>query len=194
MDTRGDVTEQLEHNVGWVALHLSLGPSSIWHRSDHDILDILMAKPCPGPVLSKTKTTHQLEITQKLDEQLALLTLITSELDKEYSTVIDSILLAKVKVLHPSVINPTQFITELTKTINRLPSGSEYPTPMELTNAHTLFDLSEIINRIRNKKNAHDHNNTCNSLTNCITLTMCKNQKDRLSPNVSIELSSVSDS
>ncbi|KAF5270635.1 hypothetical protein FQA39_LY01373 [Lamprigera yunnana] len=78
------------------------------------------------------------------NEQLALLTLITSELDKEYSTVIDSILLAKVKLLHPSVINPTQFITELTKTINRLPSGSEYPTPTELENAHTLFDLSKI--------------------------------------------------
>ncbi|KAF5283989.1 hypothetical protein FQA39_LY17174 [Lamprigera yunnana] len=174
-----------------------------------------------------TKITN-LEITQKLDEQLA------------------------VKVLHPSVINPTQFITKLTKTINRLPSGSEYPTPMELKNADTLFDLSEInleelkvgshklddiarlsenlsktentsrknsvfsiivqivcgilitylifkvvvflINRIRNKKNPHDHNNTCNSLTNCITLTMCKNQKDRRSPNVSIELSSVADS
>ncbi|KAF5286883.1 hypothetical protein FQA39_LY00416 [Lamprigera yunnana] len=43
-------------------------------------------------------------------------------------------------------------------------------------------------------KNPHDHNNTCNSLTNCISLTMCKNQKDRRSPNVSIELSSVSDS
>ncbi|KAF5286884.1 hypothetical protein FQA39_LY00417 [Lamprigera yunnana] len=92
-----------------------------------------------------TKITN-LEITQKFDQQLALLTLITSELDKEYSTVIDSTLLAKVKVLHPSVINPTQFITELTKTINRLPSGSEYPTPMELKNAHTLFDLSEINN------------------------------------------------
>ncbi|KAF5297304.1 hypothetical protein FQA39_LY12143 [Lamprigera yunnana] len=51
-----------------------------------------------------------------------------------------------------------------------------------------------LVNIIRNKKNPHDHNNTCNSLTNCITLTMCKNQKDRLFPNVSIELSSVSDS
>lgn len=61
------------------------------------------------------------EFKQELDEHIEFLTLVTTELSNGYSTVINAILFVKSNILHPQILTPEQFITELRSTVRYLP-------------------------------------------------------------------------
>ena len=62
------------------------------------------------------KNYFSLELKQTLDNHFNLLTLLISELETEFTNIIDTILFAKSNVLHPFVITPVHIIKELSKT------------------------------------------------------------------------------
>ncbi|XP_072385482.1 uncharacterized protein [Diabrotica undecimpunctata] len=82
-----------------------------------------------------------LDLKQKIEEHFTLLTFFITELQQEYSTLINVILFARNNNLHPSVITPEQLIQELSKTVTHLPSTSTYPFPLTIDYAHKYFDI-----------------------------------------------------
>lgn len=85
-----------------------------------------------------------LELKQTVEEHLSLLTLLISELEREYSGLIDAILLAKNNQLHPMLMSPRKLIGELLKTTSHLPPGTSYPLPVEYRSAYRFLDIINI--------------------------------------------------
>lgn len=66
-------------------------------------------------------------------------------------TILNSILFAKVNVLHPYVITPTKLYDELSNSIQTKRS-SEFPISLSLQNIHTIIDLSKMTSYFYNNK------------------------------------------
>lgn len=85
-----------------------------------------------------------LDLSQTLEEQFSLLNLMLTELQNEYSAIINSILFSRSNVLHPFVITPYQLLNELKSTISYIPSSASYALPLEIKNAYKLYELVEL--------------------------------------------------
>lgn len=91
--------------------------------------------------MAELKSNHfNLELKQTIDEQFSLLTFMLSELENEYSTIVDSMLFSKSNSIHPLIITPNQLIAELAKTLPFLPSYSTYVLPLDQVNAYKIYD------------------------------------------------------
>lgn len=92
-----------------------------------------------------TKSTNanlqQQNLKQNIEDHITLLLTIFTELNKEYSDLINSILFAKQNVLHPSILTPTRIISKLTRTRRYLPPSTSYPFPLKTTNTHEFFKI-----------------------------------------------------
>lgn len=93
-----------------------------------------------------TKTTvdtvTSLQRQQCMEEHLELLNLIISEVDKEYTIIINAILFAKTETLHPSIISPSKLISELQKVITYLPTNTKFP--IDLTR-NEIYKLESVL-------------------------------------------------
>lgn len=67
-------------------------------------------------------------------------------------TIINSILFAKVNILHPSVLSPTSLFNELSKRSNTLNKRLDFAVPLNIENIHTLIDTSKLISYFFNNK------------------------------------------
>lgn len=74
-------------------------------------------------------TLQRQSLKQNIQDHISLLLLIFTELNREYSIAINSVLLAKQNLLHPSILNPHRIITELSKTKKYLGPTLKYKLP-----------------------------------------------------------------
>lgn len=81
-----------------------------------------------------------------------MLTLITTEVNNEISTIINSILFARNNAIHPLIITPEQFAIELEKTVPHLPSQTKYPLDLTQRSAPELLSISNLISYYMNDK------------------------------------------
>lgn len=79
-------------------------------------------------------------LEQNIGDHITLLLLTFTELNREYSNLIDSILLAKQNILHPSVLTPEQILTELSKSKRNLPPNTNYPTILNKANIYKILN------------------------------------------------------
>lgn len=87
------------------------------------------------------RTLLNQDLKQNIGDHITLLLLLFTELNREYSNLIQSILFAKQNTLHPSILTPTKIMTELSKTKMFLPPNTNYPLPLSVLNAYELMDL-----------------------------------------------------
>lgn len=85
-----------------------------------------------------------LELKQNIDEHLSLLTLMVTESDKELLNLISAILLINNNVIHPDIISPNQFISELRTTLVYIPDGTKYIAPLEIGHYPELSQTASI--------------------------------------------------
>lgn len=90
-------------------------------------------------------TLQRQSLKQNIQDHISLLLLIFTELNREYSIAINSVLLAKQNLLHPSILNPHRIITELSKTKKYLPSNTNYPVALNKANSHVLLKLISLV-------------------------------------------------
>ncbi|KAL3269175.1 hypothetical protein HHI36_008260, partial [Cryptolaemus montrouzieri] len=93
-----------------------------------------------------------LELKQLIEERFSLMTLVTSELNNEYTNLINAILFAKTNQLHPMVITPSQYLIELSKTLPNLPISTSYALPLKEENVLPLLSLVHINFHFSNNK------------------------------------------
>lgn len=93
-----------------------------------------------------------IKMKQDIDEHMSLLTLITTEVNNEISTVINAILFAKNNAIHPVILTPQQYRTELKKTVSYLPSQTTYPLELNEQDIPELLSLINIATYISNDK------------------------------------------
>lgn len=67
-------------------------------------------------------------------------------------SIINSILFAKVNILHPSVLSPMNLFKELSKRSNSLNKRLDFPVPLSIENIHTLVDVSNLISYFYNNR------------------------------------------
>lgn len=101
---------------------------------------------------SNTENYFKLNLKQLIEEHLTLMTLVMSEINNEYSNIVNAILFAKTNQIHPVVISPNQYLSELTKTIPYLPPGNSYALPLEKRNILTLLSLINVNNHFHENK------------------------------------------
>lgn len=93
-----------------------------------------------------------ISMKQDLDEHLSLLTLMTTELINEISTIINTILFSKNNAIHPLIITPEQFVNELKKTVTHLPMQTKYPLELTSRDASELLSISNLVSYYMNDK------------------------------------------
>ncbi|XP_072375875.1 uncharacterized protein [Diabrotica undecimpunctata] len=91
-----------------------------------------------------SKNIFQLNLKQVIDEHLSLITLLISEVNNEYSNIINAILFSKTNQLHPIILSPQQYLLELTKTLPQIPPSTAYPLPLEKQNILELLSLVDV--------------------------------------------------
>lgn len=79
-----------------------------------------------------------------MEEHMSFLSLLTTELDNEYSTLINAILFTKSNTLHPSIMTPHQFLNGLSKISNHLPVSTNFALPSSTKNAYELLSIAKI--------------------------------------------------
>ena len=89
---------------------------------------------------------------QDIDEHMSLLTLITTEINNEISTVINAILFTKNNIIHPVIITPEQYGIELRKTVSYLPPQTKYPLEINEKNIPELLSLVNLASYVSNEK------------------------------------------
>ena len=89
--------------------------------------------------------TLLLEIEIKFDEHLIFLTHLINTLKNEYSSLINSVLLAKRGILHPSIMSPTQLCQNLKNISHLVPPGLEFPIPFEKENSYLLLNVIDLV-------------------------------------------------
>ena len=89
--------------------------------------------------------TLLLEIQIKFDEHLIFLTHLIDSLKNEYSSLINSVLLAKRGILHPSIMSPVQLCQNLKNISQLLPPGLEFPIPLEKENSYLLLNVIDLV-------------------------------------------------
>lgn len=70
--------------------------------------------------------------------------MLFAELNREYSNLINYILVAKQNALHPSILTPANVISELSKTKRYLPPNTNYPVSLTVSNAYELMNLTSL--------------------------------------------------
>lgn len=90
------------------------------------------------------ETIWNIEISQNLENHIDLLNIILNDAEKQYATLINSILFAKTNTLHPDVLLPSQLIDELKTSIQFLPTSLTYPVPLVLENVNDLYNLIKL--------------------------------------------------
>lgn len=72
------------------------------------------------------------------------MTYLVNELNEQLDILMDAILFAKSNVIHPRIISPHKFISELKSRIRSLENGKYLPLPLELPYAFNHLELSKI--------------------------------------------------
>lgn len=93
---------------------------------------------------SINNTLQAQHLKQSIESHITLLLLVFTEINKEYSTLIHSILLAKQNILHPSILTPNQLVKELGKTKKYLARNTGYPLPISRASAYELLKLCSL--------------------------------------------------
>lgn len=83
---------------------------------------------------------------------LNILTYLVTELNEQYDTLINSILFAKLNVIHPRVIGPKNLIDELSNNVRLLKQGTNFPLPLDYAHAYKLVEISELLVYFDNNK------------------------------------------
>lgn len=91
--------------------------------------------------LTTNQTLYTQTLKQNVQDHVTLIILLFTELNREYSNLIHSILFARQNILHPSILTPQRIITELVKTRRYLPQNTNYPLHLSVLNAHELMNL-----------------------------------------------------
>lgn len=92
-----------------------------------------------------------IEIKQDVEKHLSLLTLLVTELETEFHSIINTVLFARKNIIHPFVMTPKQFMQELIRSMPYLPSSLSYPLPIVLNNVNKFLELVDI--QVYNVKN-----------------------------------------
>ncbi|CAG9782431.1 unnamed protein product [Diatraea saccharalis] len=91
-----------------------------------------------------SNSNDKLEIKTQMSSLLNSLESIILTLSFDIDDINNSILFAKLNVLHPTVLSPHQLYNELDKHRNNLPSHYELPVSLTLHNIHELIDISKL--------------------------------------------------
>lgn len=92
----------------------------------------------------ETRSYFNLNAKQNTEEHMSFLSLLTNELDNEYSTLINAILFIKSNILHPSIMSPHQFLNELSKISSYLPVLTSFALPLTMKNVNELLSVARI--------------------------------------------------
>lgn len=84
------------------------------------------------------------DVSIKLLSYLNAVTYLVNELNEQLDVLMDAILFAKSNVIHPRIISPTQFVSELDSQTKSLQNGKAFPLPLEPYYAFKLLDISTI--------------------------------------------------
>lgn len=82
-----------------------------------------------------------LHVAIHLDQHIQLQQLMTNELNRELSALINAVLFAKQNIIHPIIITPSQLVKELSKTNQHLPFGTNYPCILDDLHIHQILDI-----------------------------------------------------
>lgn len=93
-----------------------------------------------------------IKMKQDIDEHMSLLTLITTEVNNEISTIINAILFTRNNVIHPVIIAPEQYGAELKNTLSYLPSQTKYPLELNEKHIPELLLLTNLVSYVINEK------------------------------------------
>lgn len=91
-----------------------------------------------------TNLTDALELSQSVTNHMMLLSQLVGTMDNEINSLILVVLFAQKNQIHPFIITPKQFITELYSTIAYLPNSRKYPLPVTIENGHELMSLVDL--------------------------------------------------
>ncbi|XP_052742884.1 uncharacterized protein LOC128198947 [Bicyclus anynana] len=83
---------------------------------------------------------------------MSLLTLITTEVENEISTIVNAILFVRNNAIHPVIITPEQYGIELRKTLSYLPPQTKYSLEIIDKNIPELFSLVNLVSYVTNNK------------------------------------------
>lgn len=86
-------------------------------------------------------TLRTQSLKQNIEDHITLLLLISTELNREYSNLINSVLFMKQNILHPSILTPSRIINELSKTKRYLPMNTNYPFSLNKAYVHEILKL-----------------------------------------------------
>lgn len=87
---------------------------------------------------------EDLETEMRTEQIISFLTIIVSDTEHYYDMLINSILFARSNILHPYVLSPSQYITELTMTISHLPVSVTYALPLKVENTMNLLQITKL--------------------------------------------------
>lgn len=94
--------------------------------------------------VTNDKHLFQLEIRQRLEEQVALLNIMTIQVDQQFGTLINTVLFARSNILHPFILSPEQLINELISTLKYVPSSRTYPFELNINNAVEIMQSCKL--------------------------------------------------
>lgn len=93
--------------------------------------------------LANSKTHNNLINLEKFNSMFNIIEGSLLSISNILDTILNSVLFAKVNILHPYVITPLKLYNELSNNI-QLKGTSEFPVSLTLQNIHTLIDLSKL--------------------------------------------------
>lgn len=84
------------------------------------------------------------EVSMTLLSYLNTITYLVNELNEQLDVLMDAILFAKSNVIHPRIISPHKFLSELDSQIKYLKSDKTFPLPLEQNYAFKILEISKI--------------------------------------------------
>ncbi|XP_049868649.1 uncharacterized protein LOC126368625 [Pectinophora gossypiella] len=104
-------------------------------------------------ILSSTvRSNNNLIYTSRLNIFINIIEGSLLTISNFLDSIINAILFAKVNVLHPSILSPTNLFNELSKRSSSVDNKLDFPVPLNLDNIHTLMDVSKLISYYYNNK------------------------------------------
>lgn len=97
-------------------------------------------------------TNDRHELNEEVLEHISTLLYLINELEIKLNEIIDIVLFAKNNVLHPSLLSPKLFLSELDKSTQFLTNGKKFPTELTYSNLNTLLSISRIKSVYKNNR------------------------------------------
>lgn len=142
----------MKDNIHVVQSSINSFNSSIYKLNDNEEKLNYQINLMNNILSNYSKNNNALENIVRINGYISIIESSLLTLSNILDSILNSILFSKLNILHPSVISPTNLLTELEKYSNSINKKLDFPITLNLNNIHTIIDVSQLTSYYYNNK------------------------------------------